>query len=258
MYMSVAGRRTYYTSLGRGWPVLILHGWGTDSSLYYPLARRLADVGFQVVVPDLPGFGRTEGPLEDESWGISDYADFVSRFAAQAGIDSATLVGHSFGGRIAIVLGALEAPWISEMVLVAAAGIRPPRNLQFHLRRLTATGTRRSLGWLPQRARQYVLQLLYNRVGMTDYARSGQLRSTFVRVVNEDLTQRLSEIKAPVLLIWGRNDEEVPIGAGVRMGQLLRDSRLEVLEAGHYPFVEAPQAFVDIVEEFVGARDRTC
>lgn len=258
MYLSVNGRRTYYISLGEGWPVLFLHGWGTDSSVYFSFAKQVAVLGCQVFIPDMPGFGRSEGPHDEEAWGVNDYSAFVSTFAKKLEINRATVVGHSFGGRVAIVLAASNEPWVANLVLIAAAGIRPRRNLRYHARRLIALTARKLLGWCPKNIREQALQRTYAWLSMTDYARAGHLRATFVRVVNEDLTEYLKEISIPTLLIWGRNDTEVPVRAGEEMASHISDSRLEILDAAHYPFVEAPTQCVNLMKEVLSGHRSPC
>jgi pimeloyl-ACP methyl ester carboxylesterase len=79
---------------------------------------------------------------------------------------------------------------------------------------------------------------------MADYANAGEMRSTFVKIVNEDLSSSLPGITAPTLVIWGSKDEETPIWMGKKIAQDIPDAALVVLEgAGHYSYLDAPEQF---------------
>ncbi|HYO89947.1 MAG TPA: alpha/beta fold hydrolase, partial [Candidatus Limnocylindrales bacterium] len=84
-------------------PVMALHGWGASRQLMTPVAERLAPLGYTVYALDLPGFGETPPP--PASWGVNDYAQFVLAALNSLAIEKTHLIGHSFGGRIGLVLG---------------------------------------------------------------------------------------------------------------------------------------------------------
>jgi pimeloyl-ACP methyl ester carboxylesterase len=105
-----------------------LHGWGANIELVWPLAESLAKQGFKVFSLDLPGFGNSAPP--PTAWTVHDYAALVIAFMDVQGLDRVCLFGHSFGGRISILLGARYAERFSKIVLCDAAGVKPPTPLR--------------------------------------------------------------------------------------------------------------------------------
>ncbi|MGH7535231.1 MAG: alpha/beta fold hydrolase, partial [Gemmatimonadales bacterium] len=204
---------------------------------------------------DLPGFGWSQPP--PAAWGTQEYAGHILRLMQETGIDRAALVGHSFGGRIAIALAAAEPQRVSRLALVASAGIRPPRGAGYVLRVATAKlvkGFFSLPGWGATRER--IIAKWFARVGSRDYRTAGAMRPTLVKVVNEDLTPLLPAVRAPTLILWGDQDQEVPRSAMEIMATRIPRSRLVVFAgAGHFPFQDAPEEFGRALREFLVAGD---
>lgn len=119
----VRGQRVRYTTGGEGPSVLFLHGWGLGHHAYRRGLRRLANLGLRVVAPALPGFGGTqELPTPEES--IAGYSAWLGDFAAAARLTSAIVVGHSFGGGVAIRSAVDQPGLIRGMVLLNSIGGR--------------------------------------------------------------------------------------------------------------------------------------
>lgn len=170
----------------------------------------------------------------------------------------AALLGHSFGGRIAIRVAARQPARVSRLVLVASAGIRPRRRVGYYLRLATAKLARWFFtlpGW--GATGQRAISRVSGRFGSRDYRAAGNMRPTLVKVVNEDLTPLLPAVQAPTLILWGDQDEEVPRGAMEIMAARIPGARLVVFEgAGHFPFLDMPERFCRTVKEFLRAEDR--
>jgi pimeloyl-ACP methyl ester carboxylesterase len=246
----VNGLETFYQLDGRGDPVVLLHGWGTSSQSLTGVAACLAS-GFRVFSVDLPGFGWSQTPAG--VWGIAEYADHIRQFLDQMEITTAALLGHSFGGRIAIQLAAQHPARVSRLVLVASAGVRPARGARFHLR-VGITKALRSLQRVPglRGAGERLGSRWRARVGSRDYLAAGPLRPTLVKVVNEDLTPVLAMIQTPTLLLWGDQDQEVRRPAVEVMAANIPEARLTVFPgAGHFPFQDAPETFCGAVLTFL-------
>lgn len=114
MYFFYKGVRVFYKRAGEP-KAVFLHGWGGDSQSFSGAENYLNSLGVGYVAPDLPGFGKSGYDVE---WDIFDYADCVSALIKQMG--TVTLVGHSFGGRIALILGNQKS--IEKSYLRAAQG----------------------------------------------------------------------------------------------------------------------------------------
>src|SRR5438067_5415172 len=155
--LDVAGLRTRCQVQGAGDPVLVLHGWGESIESIRPLTAAVAQIATACAV-DMPGFGESEPP--PEPWGTGEYAAFVRELMDTLGLEAAAVVGHSFGGRVAIRLAADFPRNVTKLVLVNSAGIGPKRKLTYHRRaalRILAAGLGRVGGRAGARLRARIV-----------------------------------------------------------------------------------------------------
>ena len=250
MLIRVNDLDTHFTLMGEGNPVLLLHGWGVSGESLGGVAKAL-EHQFRVLAIDLPGFGWSPAP--SEAWGTREYAAHVEAFMDCAGIPVAGVLGHSFGGRIALALAAHAPHRVRSLVLVASAGIRPRRGLGYQMKVGAAKLAKRLFSSpIMGRLGERIISGLYGRVGSRDYRNAGQMRASLVKVVNEDLRDLLSSIRAPALIIWGDRDQEVPRSSMEIMARGINGSRLEIMGgAGHFPFVDMPDRFAELVKGFL-------
>jgi pimeloyl-ACP methyl ester carboxylesterase len=246
----IAGLSTRYLVRGSGPAVLVLHGWGASIETVFPIVAGLERVG-TVYALDLPGFGQSAPP--PQPWGVEEYQAFVASFMDVLGIERASIVGHSNGGRIAIGIASTEPRRVTKLVLVNSAGIRPKRTLRWYRRVAMAKLGKyaaRLLGGPGERLRA----LLIRRAGSTDYLAAGAMRPTLVRLVNSDLREHLPRIAVPTLLIWGADDTDTPLSAARLMEKLIPDAGLVVFEgAGHYSYLDQSSRFATVVSHFLGS-----
>jgi len=229
-------------------PVVVLHGWGASIDAIASVTAGLA-VELEVVAVDLPGFGQSEPP--PVAWNVARYARFVLALCDQLGIERFSLMGHSFGARIAIVVAASEADRISRVLLCGAAGIKPRRRPAYYAR-VSVAKVGRLVGVVGGASGRRLQQRLRQRVASQDWLdASDSMRGTFRLAVNEDLSPRLRRIDAPTLLVWGSQDAETPLWMGERMDSLLPDSGLVVLPGGHYVYAERSVEFNRIATHFL-------
>ena len=120
-----------YEVHGEGKDVLVLHGWGAEIGAIRPIANTLSG-NFRVWLVDLPGFG--ESDLPPESWDVYSYADFVKKLADALEITDPILIGHSFGGRLSIILAAKKLLNPPKIILVDSAGIKPKRGADYYFK----------------------------------------------------------------------------------------------------------------------------
>jgi pimeloyl-ACP methyl ester carboxylesterase len=247
-HFEIAGLRVRTHTHGDGPPVLVLHGWGGSIESVRPISAALRDVATTYAV-DLPGFGESDPP--PEPWGAGEYAAFIRDLMDALALDAATVVGHSFGGRVGIRLAVDFPERVARLVLVNSAGLRPRRTAKYYRRVALAKLGKviaRIGGGPGARLRARIVQ----RTASPDYLNAGPLRPTFVRIVNEDLRNYLPRIAVPTLLIWGDGDQETPLSDGQLMEKLIPDAGLVVFEhAGHYSYVDAAHAFGRVVRHFV-------
>jgi pimeloyl-ACP methyl ester carboxylesterase len=246
----IGGLDTYYTLQGAGRPVVLLHGWGTSSQSLLGVAAALAPE-FRVLAVDLPGFGWSDPP--PAAWGSAEYAAHVERLLDETALGPAAVLGHSFGGRVAIRLAAGRPQRVTRLVLVAAAGIRRARRPRDYAR-IGVTKVLNGCLRVPILGRLAgpVAARWRERVGSRDYKAAGRMRPTLVRLVSEDLAPLLPEIEAPTLILWGDRDEEVGKAAVLTMASMIRGARLLVFPgAGHFPFQDQPVPFGDALGAFL-------
>lgn len=216
-------------------PILLLHGWGASSSAMDGIYGYLASMGRNVYAVDFPGFGKSD--LPPESWGIYEYADCINYVISELGLIKPTVIGHSFGGRVAIILGARNA--VSKLVLCDAAGLKPKLSLKKKIAVMKYKAAKRR-GKVPENA------------GSPDYAAlPPAMKKVFVRVVNTHLDGLLKKINAPTLIFWGKNDKETPPYMARRLNRGIRDSGLVMLDgAGHFAYADRPDIFNAAVRVF--------
>lgn len=247
-YITLCSMRVRCRRLGSGYPMIVLHGWGSSVERWADVQRLLARSGCATYAIDLPGFGGSDAP--PKAWSVDDYATLVREFVDHQGLSHFALVGHSFGGRIAIKLAQIETGGIDLLILTGSAGLRHEPTLK---QRAMLVGARfgKAAARLPLICvlEAPLRRLLYFIAGERDYYRArGVMRATMVRVIDEDLRPALGRISVPTLLIWGEADRATPLQDGVEMHHLITGSRLEVVPGGtHLLPYERPTVFVELV-----------
>ena len=244
MLVRVNDLDTHCTRWGEGSPVILLHGWGTSGESLEGIAKALED-RFRVYTIDLPGFGWTPPP--PAVWGTQEYASHVEGFMDCIGVSSASVLGHSFGGRIALALAARSPHRVRKLILVASAGIRPRRRPGRLVKSLAGKlGTRVFSHPLWGPLGERIVSAVARRIGSRDYRNAGRMRPILVKVVNEDLRDILPSVRVPTLIIWGDSDPGIPRSSMEIMAKGIGGSRLQVMEgAGHFPFRDRPDRFVE-------------
>ncbi|MCR5507118.1 MAG: alpha/beta hydrolase [Lachnospiraceae bacterium] len=232
--------------------VVMLQGWGTDLGVYDPVANTINEK-YRFVQFDLPGFGGSDEPREP--WNVDAYADFFCRFLQALDIKKATLIGHSYGGRIIIKLAAREElPFeIKNIVLIDSAGIMPKRSLKqrFKIRKYKIIKKIVSVKLIYALFPELIDDWRQSQ-GSADYRNASEMmRKCMVMAVNEDLTGLLSRIRQDTLLIWGDKDTATPISDAKLMEEKIPNSGLCILEGcGHFSFLEKPAQFKSIMRSY--------
>lgn len=249
--IEIDGMAVAYNVTGDGpRPVIVMHGWGCTSATVALLADACCDASTTVYNLDLPGFGLSTEP--STVWGVGEYTTLVEKFARRLGIEQPVLVGHSFGGRLAIVYASRND--VDKMILVDAAGIKPRRSFKYYFKVYSYKLAKRMAPLLLGRERgQALIDKMRGKAGSSDYNNATpRMRAIMSRVVNEDLTHLLPQIKASTLLIWGTADTATPISDAQKMERLIPDAGLVAYEgAGHYSFLERPAQTKAVIASFL-------
>ena len=207
---------------------VLLHGWGLTHASLMPMAELLGSVGTRHVL-DLPGFGQSEDP--PDSWDTLDYTHRVAAWLDDKGIAKADFVGHSFGGRLSIRMACHHPDKVRSITLVAGAGLRPKRSWKGRLRVGFSLWLGKFARMLPAFVREPLLRWRAGKFGSADWkAVKEVLRPVLSRVVAEDLAPEAEKVRAPALLLYGRNDTETPPNMGERYHALIPGSELFLLD----------------------------
>jgi len=247
--IKIKGINIYYEVSGEGKDLIILHGWGTSSQVMQTAAQSF-EGKMRVYNIDLPGFGKSQEPAEDD-WNIYTYADFVKDFCEALGIVKPVVLAHSFGGRIALILAGKKLIDINKMILTGCAGIKPKRGPGYYIK-VYSYKLGKKFGKLFGKLSPGYEEKLKKKHGSADYAAaSDKMRAVMVRTVNEDLKYLLPEINVPCLLVWGEKDDATPLSDGQLMEKLIPDSGLVTMpDSSHYAFLENAAWFGNIVRSF--------
>lgn len=162
------------------------------------------------------------------------------------------LIGHSYGGRIAIVY-ASERP-VGKVILVDSAGIKPRRSLRYYFKVYSFKAAKKLLPlFLGKEKAGEIIDRMRGKAGSADYnAASPVMRRIMSTSVNQDLRHLLPSIGAPTLLIWGENDTATPLRDAKIMEKMIPDAGLVLYEGcGHYSFLERPGQTAAVIKSFL-------
>ena len=214
--------------------LLILHGWGQSGSAWQTVANLLPKT-YKIILLDLPGFGGTEHLPGNPS--IPEYTQFVLEFIKKLQFGTgAVILGHSFGGQIAINLAANHPKLLSNLLLLSPAGIRNRVKTYNKLKGLQKL--------FPKTLGKFILK----QISSVDYYNASQKHKNILKqIITQDLTHQLLKIKTPTTIIWGSEDKEIPYH-GQTLKNTITNSNLVVLYgADHNPHLKKPQELVQTI-----------
>ena len=247
MLRSYGDSRVFGESYGTG-PVQVvwLHGWARQSRDFAGAAQLLADRGVASVALDLPGFGSSPAP--HRAGGARHYAELITPTLREIADRPLVLVGHSFGGRIAVVVASQHPELVGELVLTGVPQLvhlgTPSRSPLSY----------RAIRWLARRhlLSETRLEVARQKYGSTDYRNAqGVIRDVLVATVQETYETELSTLAMPISFVWGGGDREVPVEIATRAARLVKGpTTMEVVTGvGHMLPLEAPDALVAATEK---------
>ena len=271
-HVTVHGHRRAYVRMGSGPAVLLLHGLGCDHTTWAPVMESLART-HTVIAPDMLGHGESDKPRADYS--VGGYANGMRDLLTMLGIDSATVVGHSFGGGVAMQFAYQYPERTERLVLVGSGGLGPEvtpairaiTTPGFHqvmavlaapgLRHLTTTALR-----MLARTRVSQLRDLGEVADIYDSFKDPHTRAAIRHVVRAvvdwkgqivTMSDRAYLTEAmPMCVVWGRDDKVIPVRHASNVAMLAPKAQVEVIpNAGHFPHKDHPERFVKIVNDFI-------
>lgn len=269
-YVVVHGYRRAYRMRGSGPALLLLHGMACDSTTWLPVIDTLAE-HFTVIAPDLLGHGESDKPNADYSLG--GFANGMRDLLTVLGIDKVTVVGHSFGGGVAMQF-AYQFPERTERVaLVSTGGLGPEVTPLIRALTLPGAGLGLRLATLrPWRGAVSTSMRTLAKVPIPAAHDLGEVADVYERLADpakslatRRLTRTVLDWKGqfvtmadraylsklmPVLVVWGSDDLVIPVEHARRL-PVLENSELHIFQgSGHFPHKDNPQEFARLLEEF--------
>lgn len=247
MQVVVQSLLTNYIRQGSGKVVLLLHGWGDNTTGIKPLIDALS-VKYEVIALDLPGFGGTQAPTF--AWGLDDYATYVELFVKKITIKPVALIGHSNGGAIAI--RALSKGFkVNKLVLIASSGVRGEYKGRIKVIRLFTKLGKAFTAPLPASFKNKLRSKVYRTVG-SDMLVAEHMQDTFKKIITDDIREDASNITQPTLLLYGDRDESTPVELGKQIASHIKNSEFFVIpHAGHMLPTEKTNEVSDKIMDFI-------
>jgi len=239
----------FYQEYGKGDKnILLFHGWGQSHVFWKDISARLSQE-YHLYVLDLPGFGRSQEP--PSVWNIKKYAKFIHAFVIKLQITKPILIGHSFGGRIAIIYASQF--FVKKLILYSTGGGLPEKSLlkTVHKYVFVKIGKYLFPNFLYKcysiffRPKNYQNKIIINK------KRSRRMLDIYSQP-SQNLDQALDQIVAKTLIIVGQKDFITKPTIGREMHALIKNSELiKIPNATHFAHIEAPNIFYETVEKFL-------
>ena len=255
--IAVFGQTIHYWDLGSGPVVVLVHGLGSKKEDWLPVIGTLSQK-YRLVVPDQIGFGKSDKPLLDYS--IQTYVDFLNELLRQLKVEKASLVGESLGGWIcglyaAEISGGAHLIPVEKLVLVDAAGLKQDKPIP-DLNPSSLAGMRTMMqavffdtSWLNEDA---LRKIFTDKLATHD---SYTIRSLLSNpaLSAERMDNQLGNIKVPTLVLWGKQDNLLPIAAGEKYAAGIAGAKMVSFDkCGHVPGIEKTEEFLAAVNSFLG------
>jgi len=255
--VAVFGQTIHYWDVGSGPVVVLVHGLGSRKEDWLPVVAPLSQK-YRLLVPDQIGFGHSDKPLMD--YRIQTYVDFLDEFLRDLKVEKASLVGESLGGWIsalyaAEITGGAHVVPMEKLVLVDAAGLNQEKPVPPVLNPSTLAAMRGLMeavfydtSWLTEDA---LRKIFADKLSVHD----GYTVRTILAnpaLASERLDNRLAEIHVPTLVVWGKQDNLLPIASGERYAAGIPGARMISFDkCGHVPPIEKAEEFVSAVTAFL-------
>jgi 2-hydroxy-6-oxonona-2,4-dienedioate hydrolase len=248
----VYGQNIRYIEAGQGPTVILLHGLGSVKEIWSANIGALS-AKYHVYALDQIGFGHSDKPLLD--YKIATFVDFLHAFMQSQNLSKATLVGNSLGGWIALDFAARHPEMVDKLVLVDSAGLPWGKAIAVDLNPASLEDMRTLLDSIfydkKMVSEEFVLQAFTNHVRNNDSYTIQRTLAGFAQNQFEDA--KLASIHSPTLVVWGREDELIPVSSGEKLRDGIPGAKLVVFEhCGHVPQLEKAAEFNQALIDFLG------
>lgn len=261
----------FYEEDGEGAPVLLLHGFGASTFTWRRIAPELAK-NHRVIAVDLKGFGQSDKPF-DSRYSVFDQAELLTELIANRDLRNLTIVGHSFGGGVALVLALSTDPRLEGRIskLVLLDTIAYPQHIPVFFRMLdmpvfSHLGVRMVPPAVQTRVALQIAYLDNSKIEdeeVETYAaplRTAAGKHAIIHSARqimpeglEEISERYRTITLPTLILWCDHDRIVPLDVGLKLRRTLPNAELRIVEGcGHMPQEEQPEKTLSLIESFLG------
>jgi len=232
-----------YNDNGFDTTIIFLHGWGQNIEMMKPIADKYQN-NYNTFILDLPGFGKSSEP--EFSWELIDYVDLVRKIKEIFNFKKIIIIGHSFGGRVALLYSSLYE--VEKLICLASPYCPEITKLPLKNRIYKKLKKISCLKWLAD--------IMKNYVGSSDYNNASEImKGVLVKAINTNLTNDVKKIKCPTLLIWGELDTAVPVKRAYELEKLIKDAGVVVYkDATHYAYLERLNEVILVLDSFLKVR----
>jgi pimeloyl-ACP methyl ester carboxylesterase len=262
-FIKVGGVNTHLIRKGKGKPLILVHGVFSSSCVWRKNIDELSQ-HFDVIAVDLKGYGYSDKPA-DGKYSREYIRQFVLDFMEALKVDRAILVGHSWGGGIAVDLALHHPERVEKLILIDSTGYPPKSSLIAWLLKLPGIG-RFLLAASDRKTFENILKekVFFNPGLVTKEEVEGWMRPYYVRGAAQaalelrnyhfDMAEEIRNISQPTLIIWGREDKTLPVEMTERFRQDIKNSVLQIIpNCGHNPQEEKPEEVNELIKQFAGS-----
>ena len=261
----------YYEVFGKG-PnnLLLIHGFACSHLNWYEMIPYISGENVKIIVPDMKGFGESSKP-RDESYTYQDHSKIIFSLIQKLNLINLTLIGHSYGGGIALMLTLNQSvqKYLKRLILIDSASFRDSLPLfvkilsiryinYFIMNLLTAN---------KQTVKVAVKRIFHNKDKVSNailnyyrpYFYQKKSRYSYIKTVKyiipdeyDHIISEYQKIPFPTLIIWGESDPVIPLDFGIRLHKLINGSQLKIIEkCGHVPMEEFPVETASLINTFI-------
>ena len=262
--------KLFYEEQGEGPPLLLIHGFGASTYTWRKIGPDLSR-NHRVIAVDMKGFGQSDKPF-DESYSVFDQAELLTQLILDRDLRDLTIVGHSFGGGVALVLALDEGERLNGRItkLVLLDSIAYPQDIPMFFRMLDMpVFSHVGLRMVPPAVQTRIaLQIAYlDNSKIKDeeveaYAAALRTAAGKHAIIHsarqivpegiEELSRRYKSIEQPTLILWCDHDRIVPLDVGLKLRRTLPNANLKLVnECGHMPHEEQPEATLGLLRDFL-------
>ncbi|MFO0556223.1 MAG: alpha/beta hydrolase [Polyangiaceae bacterium] len=266
---------------GNGPPLLLLHGFLATHAAFDDVVDEFAQ-DFHVIAPDLPGSGDSEKPSPARYvYGVDAFSETIADVVAAVAVGRVHVIGHSLGGAVGLTLAASHAELVHRLVVVDPLTFAFPATFRARLPLYPVVGpfvfkqlygralfrghfredifappppdAPASTRGVPEERAPMNLDRVdeyYDKFN-TPASRESAYATLRSALDTRTLVARLGRVRAPTLVVWGRDDKLFPVSFASRLVKELADARLEIMEAGHSPIEERPLTFYTVAKQFL-------